>query len=134
MPFTLSDRQLRALYGCDGGTLSVFDSPCAFSSLSPSIVAASVADTQQVQAGSIMSSSQQSQVDKQTDISNVPREVLEEELQIVHDHVPKIFDRLEGENAQLKETLQQKDAEIAALKAQLDAKEQQKTAELLEQL
>lgn len=63
------------------------------------------------------------------DLQSLPRETLIENLQIVRDHVPKIIDEkraLEHENQELKQALQQKDAEVEALKAQLAAKRSEK--------
>lgn len=66
---------------------------------------------------------------KADDLQSLPRETLIENLQIVRDHVPKIIDEkraLEHENQELKQALQQKDAEVEALKAQLAAKRSEK--------
>jgi regulator of replication initiation timing len=66
---------------------------------------------------------------KTDDLQSLPRETLIENLQIVRDHVPKIIDEkraLEHENEELKQALQQKDAELEALKAQLAEKRSQK--------
>jgi regulator of replication initiation timing len=66
---------------------------------------------------------------KADDLESLPRETLIENLQIVKEHVPKIIDEkraLEHENEGLKQALQQKEAEIEALKAQLAAKGSEK--------
>lgn len=56
---------------------------------------------------------------QEDDYETMPRETLIENLQIVKEHVPKIIDRLEQENEDLKQQLATKDAELAALKEQL---------------
>jgi cell division septum initiation protein DivIVA len=66
---------------------------------------------------------------KTDDLQSLPRETLIENLTIVRDHVPKIIDEkraLEHENDELKQALQQKDAELEALKAQLAEKHNEK--------
>jgi regulator of replication initiation timing len=68
---------------------------------------------------------------KADDLASLPRETLIENLQIIKEHVPKIIDEkraLEHENEGLKQALQQKEAELAALNAQLAARGSEKNA------
>lgn len=52
-------------------------------------------------------------------IAGASREVLEENLRIVQEHVPKLIDRLSAENQALRDEGAAKDARIAQLEAQL---------------